>query len=410
MFDVRNEAISMGNLIEADMNAMFASYLAKAPVHKGSLREHVGMPEHHGKYSKERLGYTAYSFEACNTAFRDNDTYSSKLYLEMPAVQMMGSTLLELVGSEHRRYRATLQPMFIKPVAMKWWRENWIDDLVNSLIVNLEGQQRADLNLDFFARLPVHTVSRGAGMSHEDALTFREALHTMMSSGSREEQMKSAMTVNTMLMDLIRARREKPQDDVISGMIAAEFEETDGSRRPLTDQEIMANCRLFILAGGGTTWRQLGITLWALMTHPEQFEAVKADRSLIEAAIEESVRWNPTDPVFSRLVTKDTVLDGVEVPEGVTLDVCLGAANRDPKRWDNPEQYNLHRPPQTQIGFSIGPHQCLGMHVAKAEIHSAFNALFDHFPNLRLDKDAPAPELIGGLEQRGMSAVPVRLD
>jgi cytochrome P450 len=330
----------------------------------------------------------------------------------MPGVQSLGKTILEMVGTEHRRYRATVQPMFLKPKALTWWRQRWIDDITASLIESLRGKRRADLNLEFCARLPVHTVSRGAGMDGEDALAFREALQTMMGVNrvAPQAMMEASSTVGRLMGELITKRRTAPADDVISGLIATELELEDGSRRPLTDEEISANCRLIILAGGGTTWRQLGITLWALMTHLEQFEAIKADRGLIEPAIEESLRWNPTDPVFSRLVTADTVLEGVEIPAGSVLDVCLGAANRDPARWQDPDAYDMRRRLQTHLGFSIGPHQCLGMNVAKAEMTVAINALLDTFPNLRLDPDAPPPELVGGLEQRGMTAVPVLLE
>jgi cytochrome P450 len=121
------------------------------------------------------------------------------------------------------------------------------------------------------------------------------------------------------------------------------------------------------------------------------------------------VRWNPTDPVFSRLVAQDTELEGVALPAGSVLEICLGAANRDPGRWTNPDAYDLHRPPQGHLGFGMGNHQCLGMNVARSEINVGINALLDAFPNLRLDPDQPAPFLTGGLEQRGMSAVPVLL-
>ena len=176
-----------------------------------------------------------------------------------------------------------------------------------------------------------------------------------------------------------------------------------------TDREIVINARLVMLAGGGTSWRQFGITLWALLTHRDQLEAVRADRKLVDDAIEESVRWNPTDPVFSRLVAADTELDGLFMPAGAVLEICLGAANRDPARWDNPDLYDLHRPPQGHLGFGIGTHLCLGRDVARSEIHVGLNALLDAFPNLRLDPAAPAPYLTGGLEQRGVSAVPVLL-
>ena len=191
-------------------------------------------------------------------------------------------------------------------------------------------------------------------------------------------------------------------------MIGSEFE-LGGERRPLTDAEILSQAKLIMLAGGGTSWRQMGITLWALLTHPQQLEAVKADRSLVDAAIEEGVRWNPTDPIFSRLAVEDFTTEDTHVPAGAVVDICLGAANRDPDRWDAPDGFNLHRPPKGHLGFGIGPHSCMGRHVASAEIAAAVNLLLDRFPAIRLNPEAPAPYLTGGLEQRGISALSVLL-
>jgi cytochrome P450 len=106
---------------------------------------------------------------------------------------------------------------------------------------------------------------------------------------------------------------------------------------------------------------------------------------------------------------RDVEVEGVSIAAGSRVDLCLGAANRDPQRWENPDAYDMFRPAQTHIGFAIGPHQCLGMNVAKQEMITALNGLMDRFANLHLDPDAPAPRLLGGLEQRGMSALPVRL-
>ncbi len=164
---------------------------------------------------------------------------------------------------------------------------------------------------------------------------------------------------------------------------------------------------LIVLAGGGTTWRQLGIAIWALLTHYDQWEACVADRSLLDAAIEETLRWNATDPIFSRLVTKDVEVEGVMVPEGARVDICLGAANRDPARWDRPDEFDIFRFKKAHLGFAIGEHQCLGMNVAREEMLAALSGLMDRFPTMRLDPDAPPPELVGGLEQRGMSAIQV---
>jgi cytochrome P450 len=411
LYDVRNEALEFGNLVETDVNSAMGELRSRAPVQKGFLRELLDLPPHarHGA-SVGREGYTCFSFEVCNQVFRDSETFSSDIY-HFGASDEQTLGLLEMGGDQHRSFRATLQPMFLKPRTLTWWRQRWINEIVAALIENLKGKDRAELNLQLCARLPVHTITRAIGMDGEEALTFRHALMKSGAGGrlSPEEQRQAAQTVERMLFELIAKRRAAPGDDVISGLLATDLELPDGTRRPLTDREIMINCRLVMIAGGGTSWRQFGITLWALMTHPDQYEAVKADRSLIDPAIEESVRWNPTDPVFSRLATRDTELKGVPIPADAVMEICLGAGNRDPERWENPHAYDLHRPAKTHIGFGIGPHQCLGMNVARSEINVGLNGLFDAFPRMRLDPDAPAPQLTGGLEQRGMSALPVLL-
>jgi cytochrome P450 len=293
---------------------------------------------------------------------------------------------------------------------MTWWKQNWIDETVDSLLDRLIGAGQADLNIDLCARLPMHVVTRGIGMRGDAALTFRD--HLLRGSShyvTPEERSASQAEVARMLRELIVERRASKGDDVISGLIHNDFKLADGGSRKLTDDEIFGYCRLIMLAGGGTTWRQLGITIYALLSDYGFWQACRDDRKLIDAAINESLRWCPTDPTFPRLVTQDVELAGVAIPAGARVDVCLGAANRDPARWSDPDRYDLFRPMQTHLGFSTGPHQCLGMNVAKQEMVTALNGLMDRFPKLALDPTAPAPQLMGGLEQRGMTALPVRL-
>jgi cytochrome P450 len=161
-----------------------------------------------------------------------------------------------------------------------------------------------------------------------------------------------------------------------------------------------------LAAGSGTTWKQLGITLTALLTRPETLAAVRQDRSLLKAAVEESLRWCPTDPMFSRFAAEDTELGGVAIPKGSVVHMCFGAANRDPARWPDPDNYDIHRTLRPSLGFGGGPHICLGMHVARAEMHTAINALLDRLPNLRLDPDQPPPQIIG-MYERGPTEIPV---
>lgn len=410
MFDAAKEAATFGAVVEGDLTGAMSALRNKAPVMKGSLRQLLGVKALHESFNRPRDHYTFFSFKLCDRAFRENQIFSSEVYKESPGVQSLGRTILEMVGEEHMRYRSVVQPMFIKPRAMTWWKQNWIDEAVTALLDRFNGRDGSDLNMELCARLPVHVVTRGIGMSGEDALTFREHLlrGTVGSRGlSAEDKAHALGEVARMLKALITARRAEPRDDVVSGLIKNDFKLAEGGTRKLTDEEIFGYCRLIMLAGGGTTWRQLGITLHALLTNYSFWEACREDRKLVERAIDEAARWRPTDPTFPRLIMQDMEVEGVALPAGARVDLCLGAANRDPARWDNPDTYDLFRAPQYHLGFGLGPHQCLGMNVAKQEMVTAINGLMDRFPNMHLDPAAPAPQLVGGLEQRGLSSVPV---
>jgi cytochrome P450 len=411
LYDVRREAVDQGNLVEEDMNPAMNALREKAPVQKGFLRELLGLPAHQRHVAAiGREGYTCFTFEACNEAFRDYDRFSSKIMQIFPPNPVPHLGILEMDEPDHRAFRATIQPLFIKPKAFGWWRERWIIDIVRPLIERLATRDRAELNIELCARIPVHTITRAVGMDGDDALTFRHALMRGTAGRSTMEQRKeSNITVERMLHELVARRRAHPADDLASELIKVEYTLPDGETRPLTDHEIVTHLRIVLIAGGGTSWRQMGITLCFLLNNRDQLEDLKADRSLMEGAIDEGARLYPTDPVFSRLIAGDTELCGFPLKAEGVLEICLGAANRDPARWERPDVYDLHRPFKQHLGFGIGAHQCLGMNVGKAEIATAINALLDAFPDMRLDKNEPAPFLTGGLEQRGMSSIPVLL-
>jgi cytochrome P450 len=412
LYDVRREAQTMGNLVEQDVTPAIAALRQRSPVHKGFLRELLGLPSHFRHVmAAGRPGFSALSFEACSVAFRDPKRFSTQISHHPNDKNEQTLGILEMDGPQHHALRRTIQSKFNPAEALSWWRQRWINDIVARLIERLQGRERAELNLDFCARIPVHTISTAIGMNGDDSLKFRDAY--VKSSGigrtTPELQRAAGATVEHMLLSLIAERRRERRDDLASFLLDAKLRLPDGSARPLEDREIMTHLRLVMIAGGGTSWRQLGITLWALLTHPAQYAEVKADRSLVDAAIEEALRWNPTAPVFSRLVESDTELSGVAMPAGAVLELCLGSANRDESRWQNPDAYDIHRPLLANLAFGLGTHRCLGMSVARGEIAVGINALLDAFPNLRLDPAAPAPVLTGGLEQRGVSGLPVLL-
>ena len=412
LYDVRREAEAVGNLIERDVMPDIHALRAKAPVHKGKLRDLLGLPHHDRHiYAAGRQHYTVLGYEACEAAFRDPKTFSSLVSHHPNPASEMTMGLLEMDGPMHRAYRRTIQPKFLMPEAMDWWRKRTIDSIVERLIARMAEKDRADLNIDFCARVPVYTITTAIGLDGDEALRFRNAyLRSGAARGvSMEERIEAGKTVESLLLGLIEARRREPQDDLVSFLVSTRLMMPGAEPRALTDREIMTHAKLVMVAGGGTSWRQMGIALWALLIHRDQFEEVKADRSLVDQAIEESLRWNPTAPVFSRLVMRDTEFYGVEMREGGVIELGLGAANRDPARWDNPDAYDLHRPFLTNMAFGLGTHRCLGMNVARVEIAVGVNALLDAFPKLRLDPDAEAPFMTGGLEQQGISGLPVLL-
>ena len=410
LYDVRREAEEIGNYIDHDPYPAMNALRARGGVQKGFLRELLDLPPfHRHKGALDREGYTCFSFEACEAAFRDNVNFSNNVYhFDGSAPKTMG--ILEMDNPEHHAFRRAVQSLFIRPKAQKWWREHFIDRLVDDLVADLERRDRAELNLQLCARVPVHTITRAVGLRGEDALLFRNALvGTSANRHGMEARMAAHATVQRMLMEQITRAKAEPGEDIISWLLAAEIDPPGEERRQLTDAEIVIFARLILLAGGGTTWRQLGIVLLALLVDPDNFTAAKADRRLIDAAIEESLRWNPTNPMFSRVAIADTQLDDMVIPKGAMLDICLGAANRDPARWDKPDVFDMHRPFQQHLGTGIGAHMCLGRFVAQAEMGVTINRLFDRFPDMRLDPEHETPFVTGGLEQRGVSSLPVVL-
>lgn len=414
MFDVEKEVAHSGGTLIEDLYSKFADLRAQGAVVKGDLEEMLTGRKNR-QFSKGRPHYTTTSFATGSKALMDNITFSSLHYHEMPAVMMsIGHTILTMVGREHGRYRSAIQPMMTREQAMGWWKEKWIDGFVDALVSDIEAQESkaTDLSLALCARLPMHTVTAAYGLSSNEALDFRDNLLASMAPQLTQEQREGAAAkVRAVLLSAVAERRKERRDDLISQLIDSPFKDADGNAAELSDDDILSFSRLLLLAGGGTTFRQMGILLYALLSNRDQLEALRADRSLMQPAIEESLRWECTDPLFHRLVTKDVELGGVEIPEGAIIDVCLGAGNHDPERWENPGQYNLHREEKRHIGFAAGPHTCLGRFVASAEMTSAINALLDRLPNLRLDDRAPEPtRIIGALQARGVNHLRVRFD
>ncbi|MEU4650191.1 cytochrome P450 [Nocardia fluminea] len=398
LFDLRGAYLAQtGGDYDDDPYPVWHRLRAQAEIHPGTVHELTGYPGQalfSGLPHPDREHFSAFGFAACDAAYRNPEVFASAPDVVDPNHGRVGAlnSMISMGGAQHRRYRALVQPSFV-PTKAQWWIRNWIDQAVHELIDGFIDDGRAELNVDFCAAIPVLTITGSFGVPVDQALEIRAAL------GKPD-------TVVDMIRPLVAARRESPRDDLLSVLVQAELPGEDGSTQRLTDAEIYSFTVLLLTAGSGTTWKQMGITLTALLQRPEILRAVAADRALLRPAIEEALRWQPTDPMFSRYVTRDIDFHGVHLPAGSVLHLCVGAANRDPARWDNPDSYDITRRVRPSFAFGSGAHTCLGMHVARAEMVTGIGALLDRLPNLRLDPSAEPPRVIG-MYERGATEIPV---
>jgi cytochrome P450 len=349
--------------------------------------------------------FTAYSFNAVQQVLKDGETFSSAAYADVMG-KVLGHSILEMDEPEHHLYRGLVQQAFSRK-AMDTWERELVRDVVNEQIDGFidRPEKRADLVREVTFPFPVIVIARLLGLPREDLPMFHRRAVEVISAGF---ELDRAANASQWLFDyfssIIADRRVHPSDDVISVLAQAELE---GTR--LTDEEICSFLRLLLPAGAETTYRSSANLLFGLLSNPEQLSALRADRALMPQAIEEGLRWEPPLIGIMRTATRDSEVEGVFVPAGSFVAVNIGSANHDEKVWDNPEEFDIFRPPRQHLAFAWGPHMCLGLHLARMETRVALNQLLDRLPGLRFDPDA-APAAISGAIFRAPAGLPVTWD
>ena len=231
----------------------------RAAVQAGTVHSLSGVEENlifHGLPYPDRPHFSAFTWAACDAAYRNPETFTSSA----EAVDLEDgepgpiNSMLSMGGAQHRRYRALVQPSF-SPAKVRWWIENWIESTVHALIDSFGGGGRAELNVELCAAIPVLTITGSFGLPPDRALDVRESL-------SQPER------IIEMLAPIVADRRRHPADDLISILVGAEVTDDDGRTHRLTDAEIYSFALLLLAAGSGTTWKQMGITLAALLQRP----------------------------------------------------------------------------------------------------------------------------------------------
>jgi cytochrome P450 len=347
--------------------------------------------------------YTVLSYDAACQVLRDGETFSNEIYLESMGL-VMGRNILMMDGQEHRDTRKLLQHVFTRP-AMEAWRTELVEPIVEQFIDRFEGRKRADLFRELTLSFPVVVLHRILGLPLDDLADFhRWATEMLCIEFNPAVGFTAAQALAEHLSAVVGQRRAQPGDDMISTLLRAEEE-----GQALSDEDIIGFLRVLLPAGSETTTRASGSLLVALLTHPDQLDLVRRDRSLLPKALEETLRWEGPVPLVYRSCMKDTVIDGVKIPAGAAVNVAIGSANRDETKFSNPDEFDITRTgAASHLAFSYGPHTCIGLHMGRMEATVAVSAVLDHLPGLRADPEQP-PE-IRGIAFRGPSAIPALWD
>ena len=387
-FEVFDQAAGAG--VVRDPYPVFDQLRRGCPVHRGSFSEAFGLPEQPQPVFSESGEYvTALSYDAVSAVLQDGEVFSSRGYA--PTMGMvMGHSILEMDEPEHHRYRALVQQAFTLK-AMEKWEAELVRPIVNQLIDSFVDRGRADLVRELTFPFPIEVIAGMLGLAKEDLPQFhRWAVELISIAANIERGFAASQKLRDYFAGILAERRNHPKDDVISMLAGAEL---DGQR--LSDEDIFAFLRLLLPAGAETTYRSSSNLLYGLLSNPDQLDALRRDRSLMRRAIEEGLRWEAPLTGIARLATRDIVVEGVKINAGSVVGVCLGAANHDSSRYEQPEKFDLFREPKAHMAFAFGPHTCLGLHLARMETTVALNAVLDRLPNLRLNPAAEDVHITG---------------
>ncbi|MBN3453767.1 cytochrome P450 [Mycobacterium sp. DSM 3803] len=381
-----------------DPYPVFAQHRARHGVFRGSVMDWSKTPES----MLPEHQFAAVSFDAVNTVFRDGKVFNSKIY-DSTIGLFIGPTILAMEGKAHRDHRNLVSAAF-KTRSLARWEPEIVRPICERLVDEFLAAGTADLVRDFTFEFPTRVISTLLGLPEEDLPWFRRRAVELISYTVKfRRAFEASEALKNYFLEQIERRRSTPTDDIIGDLVTAEI---DGEK--LTDEAIYSFLRLLLPAGLETTYRSSGNLLYLLLTHPDQLAAVQDDRELIGPAIEEGLRYETPLTTVQRSANQDTELEGVAVPAGAVIDVCIGSANRDEKRWDRPEKFDIFRKRVPHITFAAGVHTCMGLHLARMETRVALESLLGRVTNLKLVTDDD-PHIVGQ-PFRSPTAIPVTFD
>lgn len=311
-------------------------------------------------------------------------------------------SMLRLDPPDHTRLRALVNKAFT-PRAVQSLKPR-VEEIVDELLDEIDPDKPFDVIQHLAYPLPMTVIAEMLGVPTEDRERFNAWSHDValgLEGGrTREENQRlwrSRQELAEYFASIIEQRRDDPRDDMISALIAAEEE-----RDKLSHPEMLAMLVLLLVAGNETTKNLIGNGLLALLHNPEQIKRLREEPDLIEAAIDELLRFDSSVQIDGRVALEDVEIGGKRIKAGQRLILLIGAANRDPDVFDAPDQLDVTRSDGNHVSFGRGVHHCLGAQLARIESQAAFSKLLTRFPDLHLVHE---PKFRDQIVLRGLEAL-----
>jgi cytochrome P450 len=330
---------------------------------------------------------------------------------ERPTMRHLFASMLRQNPPDHSRVRGMVNRAFTeRRVATLRARIEHVADRVLDDLADA-GTDGSPVDLQEVVAYPMTTAISGGlvGLPDADNALFRRLVGRLtrildpdVSSEELGQADEAIVEIYRHVAEVIDERRARPRDDLISDLVAVR--DADGDR--LSDEEMRATLALLFLGGIDSTALTIGTGVAALLAHPDQAAAVRADPALTSAAVEEVIRWDSAAQVLTRWIQRDTVVGGVLLPAGSIASVMLGAANRDPARFADPDVFDITRTGPRSIGFGAGIHFCIGAALARLETTVLFPRVLRRFPHLAL---AGRPQRRKTIAIRGFHRLPVTI-
>jgi cytochrome P450 len=320
----------------------------------------------------------------------------------------LGLSMLDRDPPDHTRLRGLVSKAFT-PKALESLRPH-IQQIVDGLLAQVESQREMDLIEEFAYPLPVRVICEMLGVPVADHERFKHwgldiarGLDAIMLPPDSEVAKRSVAgrhALSGYFRELIAERRAAPRDDMLSALIAAE---EAGDK--LNEDELLATCILLLVAGHETTVNLIGNGTLALLRHPDELRRLREDPGLIATAVEELLRFDGPVQRTARIPSEDVTIGGHTIPKGEMVMPFLGAADRDPAQFPDPDRLDIGRADNRHIAFGMGIHFCLGAPLARMEGQIAINTLVKRLPKLALA--TARPEFRQSLTLRGLASLPV---